>query len=97
MRPIEIANSSGLVNYGQGKPYGRVQIPTSEAGILFVAYRWGNSYGIMMMPWGISTLGVSVTFGDPPSEREWVATELRQVIVNEMSYQVKLAVWSLKD
>jgi len=97
LNQIQIANSSGLVNYGEGKPYQQLQIPASEAGILLVAYRKGNEYGISIMPWGISTLGVSVTFGDPPSGREWVATELRQVIVNEMSYQVKLAVWSLKD
>jgi len=97
LRPVQIANSSGLVNYGEGKPYGRVQIPTSEAGILLVTYRWGNRYGTAMIPWGISTLGVSVTFGGDPSGYEWVATELRQVTVNEMSYQVKLAVWSLED
>lgn len=99
LRQIQIANSSGKVNYGEGKPFGRVQIPTSEAGILLVSYRRGDEdeYGMLMMPWGISTLGVSVAFGDAPSGREWVATELRQVIVNDMSYQVKLAVWRLED
>jgi len=97
LRPVQIVNSTGQVNYGAGKPYNTTQVPASESGILFISYRWGNRFGTIMMPWGISTLGVSVTFGDQPSGREWVATELRQVIVNGMSYQVKLAVWSLKD
>jgi len=97
LRPVQIVNSTGQVNYGAGKPYNTTQVPASESGILFISYRWGNKFGTIMVPWGISTLGVSVTFGDNPSDREWVATELRQVIVNGMSYQVKLAVWSLKD
>ena len=83
------------VNHGEGKPFYRMQIPTSYTGFLVVAYCTGNEYGMVIMPWGISTIGVSVTFGDSPSNREWVATELRQVTVNEISYQVKLAVWSL--
>jgi len=97
LRQVQIVNSTGHLNYGEGKPYNTTQVPASESGILFISYRWGNRFGTIMVPWGISTLGVSVTFGDQPSYREWVATELRQVIVNDMSYQVKLAVWSLKD
>jgi len=97
LRSVQIANSTGHLNYGKGKPYNTTQVPASESGILFISYRWGNRFGTVMVPWGIGTLGVSVTFGDAPSGREWVATELRQVIVNGMSYQVKLAVWSLKD
>lgn len=95
LRPIEIANSTGIVNYGEGKAYAEVQIPASEAGILLVTYRWGERFGMTMMPWGISTLGVSITFGGDPSGHEWVATELRQVTVDRVSYQVKLAAWSL--
>jgi len=97
LRPVQIDNSAGKVVYGWGWPYGQVRIPPSQPGILLVIYRTGNEFGTVMMPWGISTLGVSITFGDDPSGNEWVATELRQVVVNEMSYQVKLAVWSLKD
>jgi hypothetical protein len=91
--PVEIENSTGKVNYGEGEPYNTTQVPASESGILFISYRWGNRFGTVMVPWGISTLGVSVTFGGDPSGHSFVATELRQVTVNEMSYQVKLAVW----
>lgn len=101
LREIQMVNGSGLcrsgtINYGEGKPYFRVQIPIQTAGILLVAYRWGNDFGIVMMPWGISTLGFSVTFGGDPTSADWVATELRQVTVNQVAYQVKLAVWSTK-
>jgi hypothetical protein len=88
--------SSGLVNYGQGKPYVRAQIPTESEGILVVAYKWGNNYGIVMMPWGVSSLGFSITFGGNPSSADWVATEIRQVTVNKIAYQVKVSVWSIK-
>lgn len=95
LRQVQIVNSSGQVNYGEGKPYTTTQVPASESGVLFVTYRWGNRFGTVMVPWGISTLAVSVTFGGDPSGHSFVATELRQVVVSEMSYQVKLAVWRL--
>ncbi len=93
LRPIQIANSTGKVVYGKGHPYNQTQIPTSEPGILLVTYRTGNKFGQVMMPWGIHSLGVSITFGGDPSGRDWVATELRQVTVRKISYQVRLAVW----
>jgi hypothetical protein len=101
LRQIQLANSSeflnsGVLNYGEGKPYLRTQIPTESEGILILAYKSGNDYGIVMMPWGINTLGFSVTFGGDPSNADWVATELRQMTVDGISYQVKLAVWNLK-
>jgi len=97
MRQVQIINSTGQLNYGEGKPYSTTQVPASESGILFISYRWGNRLGSVMVPWGIGTLGVSVTFGGDPSGHSFVATELRQVIVNGISYQVKLAVWRLED
>jgi hypothetical protein len=97
--PINVAipNSAGWVNGTGGKPFQRIQIPTSNAGFLIVAYCQGNKYGMVIMPWGLGTIGLSVTFGVKSSGYNWVATELRQVTVNEISYQVKLAVWSLND
>jgi len=101
LQEIQLVESGGLVkhgkvNYGEGQPYARVQIPTQGAGVLVVAYRWGNNFGMVMMPWGISVLGFSITFGGDSSSTDWVATEIRQVTVNKISYQVKLAVWSIK-
>lgn len=101
LREIQLTESAGLVrsgklNYGEGYPYFRLQIPTEGEGILVVAYRWGNNYGMVMMPWGVSALGFSITFGGNPSSADWVATEIRQVTVNGIAYQVKLAVWSTK-
>jgi hypothetical protein len=97
--PIEVdmQNSTGLVNYGKGgKPFHRVQIPTSDQGFLVVAYCKGNEFGMVIMPWGIHTLGTSVVFGGDPSIQDWVATDLRQARVGELSYQVKIAAWNLK-
>lgn len=91
---LQITNSSGTVNYGA---YQQVQIPANATtGILLAAYRKENEYGIAMMPWGVSALGFSTVFGGDPSGTDWVATDLRQVTVSKISYQVKVAVWSTK-
>jgi len=88
---VAIENSTGTVNIGQPA---YLQIPASEPGILLIGYRTiGLKYGILLVPWGINTLGTSVTFGGNPLDRDWVATELRQVNVKGISYQVRLAVW----
>jgi hypothetical protein len=93
---LQVGNGTviGQVNYGGGQE-GEVQIPTSDPGILVVTYRKGNDYGISLLPWGIGSLGVSLVFGDNPSNIDWVATDVRQVIVAGVSYQAKIAVWSL--
>jgi hypothetical protein len=88
----------GLVNYGAGKPYYRIQIPTSGMGFLVVTY-WREEeqeYGMIIMPWGISILGFSVLFGGNPSGNVWVATDFRQVTVSQVAYQAKIACWSLR-
>jgi hypothetical protein len=95
----ELENSTGLVNYASGthgKAYNQTQIPTSNPGFLIVTYRTGNEYGVTVMPWGISTLGVSVLFGDNPAGNVWTATDLRQVTVDELAYQAKITCWSLQ-
>jgi hypothetical protein len=97
--PIKVENTTGLVNYGAEKPFQVVQIPSearNETGFLVVTYWTGNEYGMAVMPWGIGAIGVSVVFGDDPSGKEWVATDIRQVLVNNIAYQAKLALWSLQ-
>ena len=93
---VEIENSTGKVTYGAGKSYNITTIPTFDPGFLIITYRTGNKFGATLMPWGISSLGVSVTFGELSTNAEWVATDIRLVIINGMPYQVKLALWSLE-
>ena len=99
LREMPLENSTGKtgkVNYGEGKPYGVITIPTYNPGILIITYRKSAvEYGVVLMPWGISSTAFPVTFGDDPSGEEWVATDIRQVIVNGIAYQAKLALWSL--
>jgi hypothetical protein len=47
-----------------------------------------------MMPWGISSLAFPVTFGGNPVGQDWVATDIRQVIIGGIAYQAKLALWN---
>jgi len=100
LREMPMENSTGKVgkiNYGEGKPYKEITIPTYNPGILVITYRKSaQETGVVLMPWGINSMGFPVVFGGEPSGREWVATDMRQVIVNGVAYQAKLLLWSLK-
>ncbi len=92
LQQVQIENSTDHLEYGT---YNTTEVPASETGILLISYRQGESIGSVVMPWGIGTLGVSVTFGGNPTGYSFVATELRQVTINQVSYQVKLSAWRL--
>ena len=94
-------NSPGLVGTvtsGVGNPYPTISLPTCTTGILIVTYQQSPSQGgVIMMPWGISSLAFPVAFGGNPSKQEWVATDLRQVMIGNVAYQAKLSLWSTKN
>lgn len=100
LREMPMENSSGKVgkiNYGEGKPFKMITIPTYNPGLLIITYRKSAvECGVVLMPWGISSMAFPVTFGGDPFGREWVATDMRQVTVNNIAYQAKLALWSLE-
>jgi hypothetical protein len=95
LREMPIDNSTGVV--GQAKPNGFMTIPTTNPGIFVVTYKKSATEGgIIMMPWGTSSMAFTVTFGEDMTGKEWVATDTRQVTVDNVAYQAKLALWSLK-
>jgi len=101
LREMPMENSIGKLDkvvYGQGtkEQYATLTIPTYNPGILIVAYESNNKSGVVLMPWGISSMAFPVSFGNDLSGREWVATDMRQVMVNNIAYQAKLALWSLE-
>jgi hypothetical protein len=101
LQQIPLTHYRDLVSYGEVK-YGasyslvRVQIPTPQPGVLLVAYRWQSNFGIVMMPWGVNSLAFPAVFGGDSSNTDWVATELRLVVIDNITYQVKVSVWSIK-
>jgi len=97
LREVPLDNATGSINYGEGYPYGEVTLPDDNSGILIAAYRKSaNEGGVVMTPWGLSSMGFSISFGGDSSKQEWVATDMRQVLVNGIAYQAKLALWSLE-
>ena len=88
--------ANGTVASGSGNPFGTVTLPPDKTGILVVAYGNGAAGGVAVMPWGVGSLAFPVTFGGNPAEQEWVATDVRQVLVNGIAYQAKLSLWGLK-
>jgi|YelNatPaOPRAMG01_1025707.scaffolds.fasta_scaffold36252_4 hypothetical protein len=94
------AGRVGLLNYGNDPhTYEIITIPTYNPGILVVTYRKSanpKDSGVVLMPWGISSLAFPVVFGEDPSSKTWVATDIRQVLVGNVAYQAKLALWSLE-
>jgi hypothetical protein len=97
LREMPLENSAGHINYGDGKPFQVVNIPTDNPGILIITYqKSAHEGGVVMMPWGISSLAFPIVFGGDPSQQEWVATDMRQVTVGGIAYQAQIAVWSLE-
>ncbi len=97
LREMNLENSANHVNYGDGNPYEILNIPTNNPGILIITYqKSANEGGVVMMPWGISSLAFPVVFGGDPTQQEWVATDMRQVTVGGIAYQAQIAVWSLE-
>jgi hypothetical protein len=92
---LDSPNTVGNLISGAENPYISLTVPSYTPGILIVTYE--NSLGeggIAVMPWGVSALAYSVTFGGNPQSQEWVSTDIRQVIVNHVSYHAKLSLWS---
>lgn len=87
----------GKINYGQGSHfhYDNITLPLTP-GILIITYQSNNAYGVVLMPWGISAMAFPVVFGEDPSDKTWVATDIRQVLVDKVAYQARLALWSLE-
>ncbi len=90
-----IANSTGGLNYGS-KNYEITKLPVGYPGFMLVTYRSGNDIGMTIMPWGIGSLAVSTLFGDNPFGNVWASTDLRQVSIDQLSYQAKITCWSLQ-
>ena len=87
-------NSTGTVNYGPGYSYGQVNL-SNDPGILIIAYNLtATQGGFSLMPWGLSSLPYTVTFGGDPANQEWVSTDMRQVTVNGVAYHAQIAIWS---
>jgi hypothetical protein len=100
LHPMQLANVSavGLLNSGQVPElaYDTLTMGTHSPGILIVSYSTSvQDTGIVVMPWGLSSLAFPITFGGNPNYKRWVATDIRQVMVNSVTYQAKLSVWSL--
>jgi hypothetical protein len=98
LREMPITQEKTQIVYGHGsdKTYENVTIPTHNPGILVVTYTSNNKNGVVLMPWGMSSLAFPVSFGGDPSKQEWVATDMRQVIVGGIAYQAQIALWSLE-
>jgi hypothetical protein len=95
---VDLGFTPSNLNYG-GYPYLTTQIPSSEVGLLLITYKKAtNKVGSVILPWGIGALGVHAFFGSSYGSGgyDFVATELRQVAVDGISYQVKVSTWSLR-
>jgi hypothetical protein len=93
--PMPAGISSGIVN--NTTPSQSLSINTNnQTAFLVIAYSDGNSYGMVITPIGVNSIGASVTFGANPSGKNWVATDLRQVLIGNIAYQAKLSLWSLQ-
>jgi hypothetical protein len=92
---LATSNSYGNVTSGGSHSYVSLSLGSYTPGILAVAYNYTSNSGIVMVPWGFG-LGFSLTFGGNPANQGWVTTDMRQVQINGVSYQVTLSLWSIQ-
>jgi hypothetical protein len=96
---LDQTGAIGKVFYdsSSGQNYSSINLPNND-GILIVTYKGASSgqYGLVLMPWGLSSLGIPLTFGGNPTGQDWVTTDIRQVTVGGLSYQAKLELWNLQ-
>jgi hypothetical protein len=91
----QTGSASGIQTVNSGH-YDTLALGTFDQSILIITYSKNETNsGIVVMPWGISALAFPITFGGDPNNKDWVATDMRQVTVNGIAYQAKLSVWSL--
>ncbi len=94
--PGNSTNQLGTVRSSAGYPYGAISISSYNPGVLLIAYSNAANSGVVMMPWGLSSLGFPLTFGGNPSSQKQVSTDIRQVQINGVTYQAKLSLWNLQ-
>ena len=99
LRQVVLEQHTGNVTYNSGTelPYASVEIP-DNTGILIVTYKNAASgqYGVVLMPWGLGSLGFPLTFGGNSAGYSWVTTDIRQVTIDGVAYQATLSLWSLQ-
>ena len=95
---VSLPTVTGLVS-GTNQ-YTPIQIPSkNQAGILIITYNsTATNAGISLMPWGIGSLGATLVYGaaiPSSSNKNWITTDVRQVMIAGESYEFKIALWSL--
>jgi len=94
--PGNASDQFGVVRSGAGYPCGTISLSSYNPGILVVAYSNNGNQGIVMMPWGLSSLGFPLIFGGDPSNQSQVSSDIRQIQVNGVSYQAKLSLCNVQ-
>jgi hypothetical protein len=90
--------STGNLDYNSetGQDFASVNIPNND-GVLIVTFKDNSGgYGMALVPWGLGSLALPLTFGGNPLGHNWVTTDIRQVSIGGISYQAKLELWSLQ-
>jgi hypothetical protein len=95
-----LSNPSGSISPGSPQSltiFNSTQYSITQSGILVVSYsKNSTASGIVLMPWGVSALAFPVVFGDNPTGKEWVTTDIREVVVDVVTYEATLAMWSIQ-
>ena len=105
LREITVANATskivGTLDPNGSSPFYEFALDSDNPGILVTTYgKSGGSTeesGIVVMPWGFGALPFWSTFGGDPTTQSSVATDIRQVTINGIAYQVKLSLWSSQE
>jgi hypothetical protein len=89
-RSVTLGMAYGTVNMSAP---GIVSLSVGNPGILLVSSRADAEYGLTAMPWGITPLCLSMTYGADPLNKKTVVTKSQFASINGLSYQIELALW----
>jgi hypothetical protein len=89
------ANGELHLDYAPIHSFDAISMDPNTLGVLVVAYsRSALNSGVVILPWGFGGVNSSVTFGSPPNNQNWVSNDIRQVLINGLTYQAKFALWA---
>ena len=90
-RTIDIDNTEGAVHVNTPAT---LNLQVGLPGVLLITTRTTNDdYGLILMPWGLNSLSLSLNYGEAPINLKTIVTRTQQASINGVSYLIELSCW----
>ena len=89
-RSVTLGSASGIINVSTP---GVVGLSVGNPGILLVSSKTTGGYELTTMPWGMTPLCLSMSYGADPINKKTVVKKSQLTTINGLSYNIELAFW----